>query len=127
MKSPLNRRKTVEKAFPKEERLTKNSEFKKIFHDGKKLVGSCIVCFFLGNCSLRKIGIITTKKLGNAVVRNRTRRILRECYRLNKTAIPGDVQIVLLARKGILERPFRDVCTDFTNIIKNIQTRNIEQ
>ena len=60
-----------------------------------------------------RLGLITTRKLGNAVVRNRARRLMRETFRLNRHALPKPVDIVLIARKSIIGMKQKDVETDF--------------
>ncbi len=53
-----------------------------------------------------RVGITVGKKLGHAVVRNRTRRRLREIYRLNEEkSLPG-WDIVVVARSRAVEAPF---------------------
>lgn len=53
-----------------------------------------------------RVGITTGKKLGHAVVRNRTRRRLREIYRLNEEAFLPGYDIVVVARGRAVEAPF---------------------
>ncbi len=43
-----------------------------------------------------RIGMAVTKKIGKAVVRNRVKRVLRECFRLNQMYIPPAVDIVIV-------------------------------
>jgi ribonuclease P protein component len=62
--------------------------------------------------SLPRYGLTATKRLGNAVVRNRARRRLRELaeQHLLHNAMPFDY--VLVAREGILSRPFAQLVVD---------------
>jgi ribonuclease P protein component len=54
-----------------------------------------------------RLGITVTKKIGNAVTRNRTRRRLKEAARLVlNTHILNGVDIVLIGRSGTATRPF---------------------
>lgn len=68
-----------------------------------------------------RVGFTTTRKLGNAVVRNRIRRRLREVarLRLSEIARPGH-DYVLIGRDKCLERPFSQLETDLTSALKRL-------
>ena len=53
-----------------------------------------------------EVGITVSKKLGNAVIRNRTRRRLREAYRLNELCFTPGWDIVIVARSRAVDAPF---------------------
>ena len=57
-----------------------------------------------------RVGFTVSKKLGHAVVRNRTRRRLREVYRLNESCFQPGWDVVVVARSRAVEAPF-DVLT----------------
>ena len=50
-----------------------------------------------------RLGVITAKKLGNAVVRSRARRLLRETFRLHQYDLAQPVELVLVAQRSIVE------------------------
>ena len=56
-----------------------------------------------------RVGITVGKKLGGAVVRNRTRRRLREVYRLNEDAFAPGWDIVVVARSRSVDAPFQSL------------------
>jgi ribonuclease P protein component len=68
-----------------------------------------------------RVGFTTTKKLGNAVVRNRIRRRLREAARLSLPAIahPG-FDYVLIGRAGAADRPFAELQKDLNSALKRL-------
>jgi ribonuclease P protein component len=47
-----------------------------------------------------RLGLVVTKKLGNAVVRNRVKRVCRECFRLWPDLLPNGVDLLVIARHG---------------------------
>lgn len=63
--------------------LNDNNQFRKVYKRGKSFVHSTLVLYYLKNNSGQfRLGITTSKKIGNAVQRNRARRIIREAFRL---------------------------------------------
>ncbi len=65
--------------------------------------------------SRSKVGIVTTRKLGSPVVRNRYRRLLREVYRIHQHDLSQPVEIVLVARESIKNCKFSDIERDYLN------------
>jgi ribonuclease P protein component len=86
--------------FPKSRRLTRDSEFRRVRTEGKTVRGNTLTIGFLkdahSNASARA-GFITSKRVGNAVVRNRTRRRLREIFRRHQHEIRRGIWIVTIA------------------------------
>lgn len=68
-----------------------------------------------------RVGFTTTKKLGNAVVRNRIRRRLREVVRLQLDALarPGH-DYVVIGRGPALDRPFAELEQDLISALKRL-------
>ena len=71
-----------------------------------------------------RIGFTVTKKTGNAVVRNRIRRRLREVVRLNATScVQGDHDYVLIAREAALHSSFPALVKDFQKNMVNVSKK----
>ena len=68
-----------------------------------------------------RVGFTTTKKLGNAVIRNRIRRRLREVARLGLEAeARSGFDYVLIGRAGALNRPFSELHKDLNSALKRL-------
>jgi len=70
---------------------------------------------------LLRVGLTASRKVGNAVVRNRARRRLREAARLLLPAhgVPGH-DLVLVARRETATRPWADLLSDLTAGLKRL-------
>lgn len=68
-----------------------------------------------------RVGFTTTKKLGNAVIRNRIRRRLREVARLGLEAqARSGFDYVIIGRSGALKRPFSELHKDLNSALKRL-------
>ncbi|MFQ5673991.1 MAG: ribonuclease P protein component [Nitrospinales bacterium] len=95
-------------SFRKAERLLKWAEFKKVLDNGrrKKVDSICTVFWIENGLDWKRCGIIASKKIGPAVVRNRVKRKIREVFRLNKHNIEPALDIVVIAGKECINLPF---------------------
>lgn len=63
--------------------IKNDREFRFLFNKGETLVNYAFICYYKPNKRRRnRIGIVTGKKIGNAVKRNRSRRVIKEAFRL---------------------------------------------
>lgn len=80
--------------------LSKERDFCRTYRKGSSHVSFCVVAYINKNFNKRtRLGITASKKVGNAVKRNRARRVIREaCLSLLKGKCLGNVDVVLVAR-----------------------------
>jgi ribonuclease P protein component len=96
--------KKVNESFPRKQRLRGKKNFERVYKDGSVYKTRHIVLFCLKeNVEGRKAAFVTSKKLGKAATRNRTRRRLREAYRRLRAGLPDKVHLIFVGRKGIAE------------------------
>jgi len=87
-------------SFTRADRILKRYEFLYLSKSGKKLQNRYFIALFCpGKSERSRLGITVTKKIGNAVIRNRIKRLCREYFRLNRKNIPGSLDINIIAKK----------------------------
>ena len=90
--------------LPKRRILRQNKEFQTVYRYGRSYANRYLVLYvFAANGLGDKVGFAAGKKLGNAVVRNRVKRLLRESYRLNQHAVKDGVCLLLVGRKPVVD------------------------
>ena len=88
--------------FPKAARLIQTAEFARVRTEGKPVHGKMLVLGVLkglGDADSR-VGIVTSKRVGNAVIRNRVRRLLREIFRAMRPRLIPGVWLVAVAKSS---------------------------
>jgi ribonuclease P protein component len=97
--------------LPSPERLRTNSEFQAVYKQGRSFSDDWVVLYFLKTPELlgRQVGFSVSKKVGNAVVRNRTKRRMREIYTHVLGDMPGGFQAIFIARKSASTAPYKDL------------------
>lgn len=98
------------RTFTKADRLQRGWQFRRVYDAGRCAKGRLLVVYALDAPEEpRRVGVVTSRRVGNAVARNRARRLLREAYRLHKHQLPEHLQLVMVARTAITQKKLRDV------------------
>ena len=110
-------------AFPKSSRLLKRAEFQAVLNSQLKAVTPHLVIKAKKSShSNQRIGLIVSKRVGSAVVRNRFKRLMRECFR--KAAIDTEsCDYVVIARHTVVNASFAEVQECFTDGIARIDRK----
>jgi ribonuclease P protein component len=106
--------------LPKARRIKQGRDFSRLRVEGKRVVQGCLILNWVplphaGPC---RLGVITSKKIGEAVARARARRLLREAFRLHQHHLTASVDVVLVARQSIARRDFAFVERDYLSALK---------
>lgn len=100
--------------FGQSARLKRSGDFSKLKARGGRIAIGCLVLNWNeGETARSRLGVVTSARIGSAVVRNRARRLLRECFRLHQHDLASPVDMVLIARQSIAGKNFGDVNRDF--------------
>ena len=102
-------------ALPRERRIKQGRDFARAKTQGKRVYSGCLIAnwLVLPPGSATRIGVITARKIGGAVVRTRARRLLREAFRLHQPDLAQPVDLVLVAQPSIVDKGFADVERDY--------------
>ncbi len=117
--------------LPKENRLRKRGDFQKVYAKGKRIKGRFMTAFFMpSETSFQRIGITASKKaIGNAVKRNRAKRLLREAFRLSKPDLNKLVtkfDWVLNARGNLLDVKLERALEEFRQIVEKVKEEELK-
>jgi ribonuclease P protein component len=108
-------------AFPKEVRLRRRPEFLRVQDTGRKVTADCLLALVLPNGrQVTRLGLTVSTKVGNAVVRNRIRRRLRELFRRRRAALPGGLDMVLIARQSAAEADTPRLTRAFERVVSEL-------
>ena len=99
------------------ERIRRRADFQQVYGEGVRIRGRYSTIFVLPNShGVGRLGIAATKKLGDAVRRNRAKRLIREVFRRNKIA-PG-FDIVVVPRRELLEAILTALEADYRHTVE---------
>lgn len=91
--------------------INSNTDFRRAYGRGKAYTNPALVTYVVRNrAGICRIGITTSKKIGNAVQRNRARRVIREAF-LSLPETCGGFDIVFVARTKTVFKKSTDIST----------------
>lgn len=103
----------------KKYRLRKNEEFKRVYKRGKNYWNRNLILYVVENgLDYSRVGFTVTKKVGNSVVRNRTRRRVREIYRKYINNIKEGYDIIIIPKKNVVDIDHKDLESALIHILK---------
>ena len=100
--------------------LNENKDFRRLYKAGKSLVHSVVVIYYSKNkLGVTRVGVTVSKKIGNAVIRNRVKRIVLEAYRSLEEKIPAGFDLVFVARGRAVPLKSTDLTRSISMLLKN--------
>jgi len=116
--------------FGASSKIKRKRDFMLIKARGQRAAIGCLIANWqpVTGGNSRRLGVVTSGRIGSAVVRSRARRLMRESFRLHAHELAGPLDLVLVARRSIVGKPFRDVERDLMTILHKagLLSRNAE-
>lgn len=104
----------------KRQRIKKDSEFQKVFKKGKSFANRQFIVYRFkkeGQEEFR-IGLSVSKKVGNAVTRNRIKRYIRQAFLEMKDEIQNDMDYVIIARHQAAKIDFHETKKSLQHVLR---------
>ncbi len=98
--------------------LKLNHIFRRLYHTSGKADAYLVLYARKNRTDSNRVGITVSKKLGKAHVRNRTRRRIREVYRLNEERFQPGWDIVVVARSKAVDAEFSKLTRSYLSLAK---------
>jgi len=105
-------------AFPPQRRLRRRGEFQRVFDSGRRAHGRYLTIIAApGEGTDSRLGIVASRKLGGAVVRNRAKRLIRQAFRTQPGA-GAPLDLVVIPKRPLLDADPEALALDFRQILK---------
>ena len=105
-----------------------NHVFQRLYHKGTSAVSPCMVVYVRKNGRKQnRLGLTVGTKIGKAVVRNRTRRRLREIYRTNEDKLLPGYDVVVVARVRAAHATYAAMEQEFLRLAGKVGLREVSQ
>jgi len=102
--------------------LKLNKDFRRLYSRGKHIAGGYIVVYAMKNrLEINRLGLTAGKSVGNAVKRNRAKRLIRESYFAVEKNLPTGYDFVIVARGRIVGRTLEQVSKDMSYVMKKME------
>ncbi len=102
-------------AMPKPARLSRRTEFEAVRDHGIAKHGKFMVLsgLLVEKPLPARFGVVTSRRVGNAVERNRARRRLREIFRLHRVFLPAGLWMVVVLRRAAASATFQALAEEW--------------
>lgn len=104
----------------KRQRIKSNDDFQKVFKKGKSFANRQFVvyCLPVEQQTAFRIGLSVSKKLGNAVVRNRIKRYIRQSFLELKNDVKQNMDYVIIARHSAATLDFHETKKNLQHVLR---------
>jgi len=104
------------------ERIRKKKEFLVIYKKGTRYRGKYFTIVHISNdLNFSRMAVVVSKKIGNAVKRNKIKRWIRTLFRMNKPLMDESLDLIIIPKKEIQEAAWPELQEEFLKALKSIR------
>jgi ribonuclease P protein component len=108
----LTKARSLTETLRRTERVRRRPEFEHAYETGARITGRYMTVFVVENGGhTPRLGIAATRKMGDAVERNRAKRLARELFRRHK--IDAGLDVIIVPRREMVDAPFDTLEADY--------------
>lgn len=108
-------------SFPKQRRLRSRGEFLGVQQRGRRFTRGSLLLVVAqtigGPAASSRLGLVVSRKVGNAVRRNAFKRWIREWFRTHQAKLPCGLDLVVIGKPGAVERGHVPLCDDLAALV----------
>jgi ribonuclease P protein component len=114
----------VRARFQPADRIRKSAEFDRGYKSGKRFTSRCFVLLHVQKENgPTRLGVVVSKKTGNAVVRNRWKRVIRDLFRREKGRLPHGGDEVIIVKKSVQGKPEEGARAELLSLFRRVAVR----
>nr|WP_245252454.1 ribonuclease P protein component [Paenibacillus sediminis] len=101
-------------------RLRNRADFTRVYRHGKSFANHQFVVYWFHKRDIERfrLGVSASKKIGNAVVRNRMRRLVKEIVRHHGDELIDHVDIIFIVRKGAVSMSYKELEKSVLHVLR---------
>lgn len=100
-------------SFKKQERISLSRDFEKVYKIGKRYENDLLAIIIYNReqgelePTLKRLGLVVSKKLAKVYKRNKLKRRLREIFRLNKAKLKNGIDMLFIPKQGAIDASYK--------------------
>jgi ribonuclease P protein component len=114
--------------FPPTQRVRKRREFEAAQKAGRRVTTPHFVLLLWARdeSGLARLGIVASRKVGNAVIRNRAKRLVREAFRSTRDLFQAGIDLVVIVRRPLYTMKLVDVVDEWRAASGGVRKRSAD-